>query len=113
MTLSEFRIGFSMVAAAKHRKATKTWETTHVQNLVRHKSGRYYARAFAGSKEKWKSLGTARYSVAKARLGEFLREHGEKQAVESSASSAKITFAQALQIHEQNQADVSRPDSRR
>ena len=102
-----------MVAAAKHRKATKTWETTHVQNLVRHKSGRYYARAFAGGKEKWKSLGAGHYSVAKARLGEFLREHGEKQAVESSASSAKITFAQALQIHEQNQADVSRPDSRR
>jgi hypothetical protein len=50
-----------MVASAKHRKATKTWETTRVQNLVRHKSGRHYARAFAGGKEKWKSLGTAHY----------------------------------------------------
>jgi len=36
---------------------------------------------FAGGKEKWKSLRTAHYSVAKARLGEFLREHGEKTGV--------------------------------
>jgi hypothetical protein len=57
------------------RKPTKTWERTRLQNLVRHKSGRYYARAFARGKEVWKSLTTSHFSVAQARLAEFLKEH--------------------------------------
>ena len=32
----------------------KTWEKTKLQNLVRHKSGRYYARLFLNGKEIWK-----------------------------------------------------------
>jgi hypothetical protein len=68
----------------------KTWEKTKVQNLVRHKSGSYYARTFGSGKEIWKSLRTSHYSVAKARLGEFLREHRERQAVGVSEASAKI-----------------------
>jgi integrase len=83
----------------------KTWEKTKVQNLVRHKSGSYYARTFGSGKEIWKSLRTSHYSVAKARLGEFLREHRERQAVGVSEASAKMTFNQALKIHQQNQAD--------
>ena len=55
-------------------KPTKTWEKTRLGNLVRHKSGRYYARAFAGGKEVWKSLKTSHFSVAQARLAEFLKE---------------------------------------
>jgi hypothetical protein len=31
----------------------KTWKKTRLQNLVRHKSGRYYARAFNNNKEIW------------------------------------------------------------
>ena len=50
----------------KQRKTTKTWERTRLQNLVRHKSGGYYARAFAGGKEVWKSLKTSHFSVAEA-----------------------------------------------
>jgi hypothetical protein len=57
----------------------KTWEKTGKQNLVRHKSGRYYARTFNNNKEIWNSLRTAHFSAAKARLAEFLREHREKQ----------------------------------
>jgi hypothetical protein len=53
----------------------ETWEKTRLKNLVRHKSGRYYARAFAGGKEVWKSLKTSHFSVAQARLAEFLKEH--------------------------------------
>jgi len=34
----------------------KSWEKTKVQDLVRHKSGRYYARTFGNNKEIWKSL---------------------------------------------------------
>ncbi len=38
-------------------------------------------------------------------LAEFLREHREKQAAAANHSSAKMTFAEALAIHLQNQAD--------
>ena len=83
----------------------KTWEKTREQNLLRHRSGRYYARTFNNNKEIWKSLRTSHFSVAKARLAEFLREHREKQVDGLSAASAKMTFGEALKIHEQNQAD--------
>lgn len=83
----------------------KTWEKTKEQNLVRHTSGRYYARAFANGKEIWKSLKTSHFSVAKARLAEFMREHHEKQAASAGEASAKMTFGEALKVHQQNQAD--------
>jgi hypothetical protein len=42
---------------------------------VRHKSGRYYVRAYARGKEVWKSLKTAQFSVAESRLADFLKQH--------------------------------------
>src|SRR5450755_3644028 len=92
----------------------KTWEKTGQQNLVRHKSGRYYARTFGNNKEIWKSLRTSHFSVAKVRLAEFLREHREKQVAGVSDAAAKMTFAEALKIHQQNQAgDVTiKPSTR-
>jgi hypothetical protein len=52
----------------KLRKPTKTWQKKPgKRNLLRHKSGRYYARAFASGKEVWKLLTPSHYSVA--RLG--------------------------------------------
>ena len=56
----------------------KTWQRTRLPNLVRHKSGRYYARVYAGGKKVWKSLGASHFSVAQAKLAEFLKEHGER-----------------------------------
>lgn len=50
--------------------AMKTWSRTSVQNFVRHKSGRYYARIFANGKETWKSLKTDLLEVAKVKLRE-------------------------------------------
>ncbi|MBA3354296.1 MAG: site-specific integrase [Blastocatellia bacterium] len=83
----------------------KSWGKTKVQNLVRHKSGRYYARTFGNNKEIWKSLRTDHFSVAKARLAEFLRQYREKQATSSNHSSAKMTFNEALVTHLQNLDD--------
>ena len=83
----------------------KTWAKTRKQHLVRHKSGRYYARTFNNNKEIWKSLRTAHFSVAKARLKEFLREQQDKQVASVSEAPAKMTFGEALKIHQQNQAD--------
>ncbi len=103
--LLRFSRSSSTVGLVKQCKPTKTWEKTRLQNLVRHKSGRYYARAFAGGKEIWKSLKTSHFSVAQARLAEFLREHRERVANSNSEGSAKMTFAQAAAIHLRNLDD--------
>jgi len=89
----------------KPRKSTKTWQKTRKPNLLRHKSGRYYARAFAGGKEVWQSLKTSHYSIAEAKLAEFLKEHRERVSNGNGEVSAKMTFDEALKIHQQNLAD--------
>jgi integrase len=88
----------------KEAKPKKTWEKTRLQNLVRHKSGRYYARAFAGGKEVWRSLKTKHYSVAQSRLAEFLKEHRGRYGNGNRIGevSAKMTFAEASEIHFRN-----------
>jgi integrase len=98
--------------AMKERKQTKTWERTRLQNLVRHKSGRYYARAFAGGKEVWKSLKTSHFSVAQARLAEFLKEHRQRVSNGNGEGSAKMTFGDAAEIHLRNLDDNLRIKSR-
>src|SRR6266496_3034861 len=95
----------STVGCMKQHRSTKTWERTRIQNLLRHKSGRYYARAFAGGKEVWKSLKTSHFSVAQAKLAEFLKEHRERVSNGNGEVSAKMTFGEALKIHQQNQAE--------
>jgi integrase len=89
----------------KQCKPTKTWERTRLKNLVRHKSGRYYARAFAGGKEVWKSLKTSHFSVAQARLAEFLKEHRQRISNGNGEVSAKMTFDDAAAIHLRNLDD--------
>src|SRR5438067_6642880 len=89
----------------KERKQTKTWERTRLQNLVRHRSGRYYARAFAGRKEDWKSLKTSHFSVAQAKLAEFLKEHRGRVSNGNGEVSAKMTFGDAAAIHLRNLDD--------
>ena len=83
----------------KQHKPTKTWERTRLQNLVRHKSGRYYGRAFDGGKEVWKSLKTSHFSVAQAKLAEFLKEHRERVSNRNGEVSAKMTLGEAAAIH--------------
>jgi Site-specific recombinase XerC len=89
----------------KQCKPTKTWERTRLQNLIRHKSGRYYARAFAGGKEVWKSLKTSHFSVARAKLAEFLKEHRGRVSNGNGEVSAKMTFSEAAAIHLHNLDD--------
>jgi integrase len=83
----------------KQCKPKKTWEKTRLQNLVRHRSGRYYARAFAGGKEVWKSLKTSHFSVAEAKLAEFLKEHRERRSNANGEVSARMTFGEAAAVH--------------
>jgi integrase len=89
----------------KQCKPTKTWERTRLQNLIRHKSKRYYARAFAGGKEVWKSLKTSHFSVAEAKLAEFLKEHRKRRSNGNGEVSAKMTFGEAAAVHLRNLDD--------
>ena len=80
----------------------KVWNKTGKENLVRHKSGRYYARVSAKGKEVWKSLKTSHFSVAQARLAEFLKEHRQRAGNGGnggSGISAKMTFGEAAMSH--------------
>ena len=72
---------YSTVGLVKQCKPTKTWERTGYRNLLRHKSGRYYARAFSGGNEVCRSFKTSHFSVAQAKLAEFLREHWQRVAM--------------------------------
>jgi integrase len=95
----------SAVGLVKQCKPKKTWAKTRLQNLLRHKSGRYYARAFAGGKEVWKSLKTSHFSVAEAKLATFLKEHRERRSSGNGEVSAKMTFSEAAAIHVRNLDD--------
>jgi hypothetical protein len=56
-------------------KRGKTWERTNVTNLVRNgQSGTYYARVKVNGKEKWRTLKTKVFTVAKLRLGDVEKE---------------------------------------
>ncbi len=86
----------------------KTWEKTRLQNMVRHKSGRYYARLFLNGKEIWKALKTPNFSVAEARLAVLQKEHRQRKKQEIDPADAKMTFAQAAALHmRQVEEDVS------
>jgi hypothetical protein len=63
----------------KAETTVKTWKKTKLQNLVRHKSGRYYARFYLNGKEVWKSLKTSHFSVAEAKLAEAQKEHRQRR----------------------------------
>jgi integrase len=89
----------------KEHKPGKTWEKTRLQHLIRHKSGRYYARAFGDGKEVWKSLKTSHFGVAEAKLAEFLKEHRKRVKNGDGEVSAKMTFGEAAAIHLQNLDD--------
>ncbi|MEY2520560.1 MAG: hypothetical protein QOF24_2319 [Verrucomicrobiota bacterium] len=82
----------------------KTWQKTRISNLIRHKSGRYYARAYSNNKEVWKSLKTSHFSVAKAKLATFLKEHREQSTQIVDQANAKMTFSEAAQLHKQRLA---------
>ena|GEM_PF-4933883 len=73
MTYSFFELALFTVLfygrLCKECKTVKTWNRTRIQGLLRHKSGRYYARMFTRGKEKWVSLGMNLFEIAKARMG--------------------------------------------
>jgi len=93
-TFTVFFYGGGMKAAS----TVKTWEKTRLANLVRHRSGRYYARAYTGGKEVWKSLKTSHFSVAEAKLAKIESEATAKldQATESAKASPTPAVESAM-----------------
>jgi integrase len=76
----------------------KMWTKTKVQNLVRHRSGVYYARLYSKGKEQWKSLRTELLEVAKARLREHAGEAKESAAAQESQIQGRMTFGEAAAL---------------
>ena len=63
----------------------KKWERTNFTNLLRNgQSGTYYARVKVNGKEKWRTLRTKVFSVAKLKLGDVKREERSKGLVATS-----------------------------
>src|SRR5215472_5535380 len=84
----------------------KAWEKTKTQSLLRHQSGYYYAITYATKKQIWKSLRTKHYSVAQARLAEYLKDHRRRVArIGPQTPTPRMTCGEALQLHRRNQAD--------
>lgn len=74
------------------RKAVKRWERTNVTNLLRSgKSGIYYARVKSNGKQKWRSLKTDLFSVAKLRLADFEKDTRAQGLVERVDGGAEET----------------------
>jgi integrase len=81
-------------------KTVKTWSTTRVQGLLRHnRSGRYYARLFSGGKEKWVSLGTTLFEVAKSKMetDETVTDARQGRVDAKRALAGKMTVADAVE----------------
>lgn len=75
---------------------------TRVQNLMRHKSGHYYARFYLNGKEGWKPLKTSHFSVAEARLATALKENREHRKRDVDTANAKMTFGEVATLHLQH-----------
>lgn len=79
----------------------KTWSKTKVQGLMRHKSGRYYARLYVGDKEKWVSLKTNLLEVARSRMrtDQTVSEIQEARGRGEKIKVGKMTVAAAISLY--------------
>jgi integrase len=84
-------------------KGGKTWERTNVTNLLRNgHSGTYYARVKVNGKEKWRTLKTKVFSVAKLKLGDVERDERSKgmvAAAEALPQGGETTVERFINIY--------------
>ncbi len=94
-------------------KKESQWERTNVTNLLRNReSGTYYARVKVNGKQKWRTLETTVFSVAKLRLGDKekeLRAHGLAERGESRTTGLdEMAVSHFIRIFQQRtEHDVS------
>ncbi len=74
------------------KNTEKGWQRTNVTNLLRNgQSGTYYARVKVNGKQKWKSLKTSVFSIAKLKLADFeskVKSRGASETADASAPKA-------------------------
>jgi integrase len=97
------------------KQSKSDWESTGIQNLIRYRpSGTYFARFKIGRKPFRKTLDTQKFTTAKLRLPDKLREYRSKVEAERAFRKGKMTFSQTMQIYlESVEADASlKPSSK-
>ena len=78
------------------------WEKTKVQCLLRHKhSGRYYGRFRVSGKQKWVSLDTDVFSVAKLRIADEAARFQKVRGTVTEVAAGKATLGQLFDIYRQ------------
>jgi integrase len=88
-----------MTTSTIELKQESQWQKTPVANLVRNTaSGIYYARVRIKGKLIWKSLKADTLSVAKLRLGDFLKQENKRVEITEAAERGRMTFGDALAI---------------
>jgi len=79
-----------------------TWKRTRIQNLVRHKGGKYYGRFWINGKEVWKALKTSHFSIAETRLAEHKKELKRVLKAPVDTANANMTFGEAVELKKAN-----------
>ncbi len=88
---------------AENTESQSDWVKTPVANLLRYKSsGTYFARVRIRGKLFRQSLNTDVMSVAKLRLGDFVKEKREEIGDDSTIQSGKMTVGDAVAIFRQH-----------
>jgi len=78
------------------------WERTSVQNLLRHgKSGKFYGRWTIGGKQKWKSLKTEVFTVAKLRLNDEAGKIEALRAGRAAVSAGSGSMADLMALYDE------------
>ena len=87
---------------AENTESQSDWVKTPVANLVRYKSsGIYFARLRLRGKLFRHSLKTDVISVAKLRLGDFIKDRREEMDDDSAVHSGRMTIGDAISIFRQ------------
>ncbi len=77
--------------------AKTVWKRTKVQNLLRNsESGKYYARFKVGGKQKWLTLKTDVYSVAKLRLSDVIKRERQRLERVNARDVGRMTVEDAI-----------------
>jgi integrase len=83
-------------------KKTTGWERTAVQCLLRNrKSGRYYGRWVISGKQKWVSLDTDVFSVAKLRLTDEASKVGRRRGSRNAVETGAGTVGDLMAVYEE------------
>src|SRR5581483_7265245 len=97
-----YTVGMKTSKPKQKVETDSKWQTTPVANRVRNAaSGIYYARVRIRGKLIWKSLKTDIMSVAKLRLGDFLKEENHRAEATQANVRGKMAFRDALTIYRQ------------